>query len=247
MAVESLKLTCGPVGGKGLGMRIKVLSLLVVLATACAPTYKVSEASYTPQQAIPVQPSADPVLDKAQSAQQAADTAAAVTASKVKLLSSNLASTSAQLNDSINEVDRLQKQGSATKAELMALYNHLVDREKELAAMVAANKATETDLESERAIRIGVSADLVAAHNLIAASDTEKAQLRNNLANAETQAAENKKISDTNASAARNAQVAEAAAVSAEKIASGQRTKLLVAAIVEALAIIALAYLLLKP
>ena len=108
-------------------MRNTMLSLLSLVMIGCAPhAAQVVTPTYTAQKPVIERPSASPTVESARTKQAAADNSAAVTAAKVKQLSANLTDTEEKLSDSVTEVSRLEKQGSATKNELALLYDQLV-------------------------------------------------------------------------------------------------------------------------
>ena len=209
-------------------MRNTMLSLLSLVMIGCAPhAAQVVTPTYTAQKPVIERPSASPTVESARTKQAAADNSAAVTAAKVKQLSANLTDTEEKLSDSVTEVSRLEKQGSATKNELALLYDQLVAREHEVSAMVVANKVTESDLDVERGLRAEVTADLVKAQALITDKDAECKEAVTKFEHAEAVASANKKIADDNATETRRAQLAESVAVTTQKITSGHLTKAL--------------------
>lgn len=195
----------------------------MVLGTTCAPNTP-ARATVVRVNPAASQPSARPVVADIRQLSADADAQSALTAEKVRRAGSNTKVIRQEMQQLVEEADRLRQQKTATENELLSLYNSLVEQEKRMRVLVVDISEAEASLTSERAMRKQVSSKLSEAEVLISAKDAEAQQLRDQLAYVSDVADAARKMADDNAT------LASRESARADKVAgeSSLKTKLLV-------------------
>lgn len=186
-------------------MRLTSAILAVICAwalVACAPP-PVAPVTPVTSSKPPVAPSAVNTLGEAMTALRAAELEAERTRQNLDRAQDNLNKANTSLRATVEQASKLAKQKSATEAELVDLYNRMVEQEKAYLDLTKDFDATTASLAAERALRTQITAKLSEAERKAAVKDSEASELRRLLDTSErTAAATDKAMRDYQTAAA---------------------------------------------